>query len=221
MPMRSDFVPSAVAGESHLVSPITALVLRSTTNLLVVALFALLATSTLERFVASGSFKGFGLLTVNTLALILFLTRRPAKSETTSPKLWALALLGTALPLLLRATRGGESLAIGSEIQLFGLAMLTASLLSIRRSFAIVPGNRCIQDGGLYRCVRHPLYVSELLFFLGVVIASPTPFNVAIWIFECVVQLARALAEERFLSADPLYGAYCARVRYRLIPWVV
>lgn len=205
----------------RLVSPITALMLRSATNLLVIVLFAFLALSTYRRFLASGTLKGFGLLTVNTLVLVLFLTRRRAKSETTSPKLWALALLGTALPLLLRATAEGDGVAIGSTIQLIGLAMVTASLLSLRRSFAIVPGNRRIQDGGLYRFVRHPIYVSELTVLFGVVIASPTLLNAVIWISLCMVQLARARAEERFLCADPLYGAYCARVRYRLIPWVI
>lgn len=60
----------------------------------------------------------------------------------------------------------------------------------------------------------------ELILVLGVVLTNPSALNAAIWVCECVLQLARARAEERFLSADPLYAAYCAQVRRRLIPWV-
>lgn len=189
-------------------------------DLLIAVLFTLLAIASFHQFVNSGSWKAFGVLAVNTLFLSLFLTRRPAKAETTSVPLWLLGFTGTALPLLLRPAAAGAS-AVGSTIQLAGLLMLAVALLSLRRSFAIIPGNRGIRQGGFYRLVRHPVYLSELTVFFGLVLANPTWLNAAIWACECVLQLARVRAEERFLSADPLYRAYCERVPYRLIPWVV
>jgi protein-S-isoprenylcysteine O-methyltransferase Ste14 len=99
--------------------------------------------------------------------------------------------------------------------------MVAAGLLSLRRSFAVVPGNRGVRDGGLYRIVRHPIYISELMAVLGAVLVYPTIRNVLLWITLCGVQFARARAEEEFLSSDPVYRAYRARVRYRLIPGVL
>jgi protein-S-isoprenylcysteine O-methyltransferase Ste14 len=190
-------------------------------NLLIVALFTLLAVASFHRYVDSGSLTAFGVLAVNTLFLALFLSRRPAKAETASIPVWLLGFAGSVLPLLLRPAAAGRGAALGSLLQLLGLFMLAVALLSLRRSFAIVPGNRGIQQGGLYRLVRHPVYLSELTVFLGVILCNPIGLNAAIWVCECAVQVARARAEERFLSADPLYRAYCKRVRHRLIPGII
>lgn len=197
-------------------------ILQGAMNLMIVLLFTLLAIASFHQYLASRSLKAFGVLAVNTLFLALFLTRKPAKAETTSLPLWLLGFAGTALPWLLRPTAAiGHSAGLSSTIQFSGLVMLTIALLSLRRSFAVVPGNRGIQRGGSYRLIRHPVYLSELTVLLGVVLANPTWLNAAIWVCECALQLARLRAEERFLSADPLYRAYCKRVRYRLIPGIV
>ena len=189
-------------------------------NLLIVLLFALLAISSFHRYVDSRSLQAFGVLAVNTLFLALFLARRPARDETRSPVLWALSFAGTALPLLLRPATQGHGPHFGTMLELAGIVMLVAALLSLRRSFAVVPGNRGIQRGGMYRLVRHPVYLAELTLLLGLVLANPTVSNAVIWACECALQLARAKAEERFLAVDPVYEAYRAQVRYRLIPWV-
>jgi len=187
-------------------------------NILVVLLLLLLALSSYRRFVSSHSLWSFGILTVNTLFLCLFLTRPTAKSETTSLPLYLIATAAVALPLLLRPSATVAPAAIGYGMQLAGLVMLMGSLLSLRRSFALVPGNRGIRDGGLYRFVRHPMYLSELTILLGVVVANPTTANIIVWICECGLQVARARAEEDFLATDPVYRAYRERVPYRLLP---
>ena len=195
--------------------------LQGAMNLLIVALFTLLAIASFHHYVGSGSLQAFAVLAVNALFLALFLTRRPAKAETCSVPLWLLGLSGTALPLLLRPATPWHGPRVGSTLELIGIAMLIIALLSLRRSFAVVPGNRGIQRDGMYRLVRHPVYLSELTLLLGVVLANPSVLNAMIWACECVLQLARARAEERFLAADPLYPAYCKQVRFRLIPWLV
>jgi protein-S-isoprenylcysteine O-methyltransferase Ste14 len=187
-------------------------------NVLVVLLLLVLALASYRQFRLSHSIASFGVLSVNTLFLCLFITRPKAKSETSSLPLWLLANIAVALPMLLRPGSSAEHFSAGYALQIAGLVMLLGSLLSLRRSFAIVPGNRGIRDGGLYRIVRHPMYFSELTVLLGVVLANPTAANLVIWICECGLQFVRALAEEDFLSTDPRYRAYRERVRYRLIP---
>jgi protein-S-isoprenylcysteine O-methyltransferase Ste14 len=196
-------------------------VCQAALNIVVLLLFALLAVSSYQHFVTSRSLSSLGILAINTLFLSLFLTRRDAKAETPSLRLWLLGMAGTALPLLLRPSGGPGFIGFGTVLQLAGIALVACALLSLRRSFAVVPGNRGIRDGGLYRIVRHPIYISELLALLGAVLVSPTLANWMIWVCECGLQFARAHAEEEFLSSDPAYRAYRERVRFRLIPGMI
>lgn len=187
-------------------------------NIVILLLCTLLVTASYQHFVSSRSVQSFGILVVNGLFLGLFVARRPAVSETTSLPLWLLAVAGCTLPLLLRPSAQPGFVGVGMALQLAGMIMVTAGLLSLRRSFGVVPGNRGVREGGLYRVVRHPIYLSELVVLLGTVLVSPTATNCVILLGECGLQFARARAEEDFLSSDPVYRAYRARVRYRLIP---
>jgi protein-S-isoprenylcysteine O-methyltransferase Ste14 len=94
-------------------------------------------------------------------------------------------------------------------------------MLSLRRSFGIVPAHRGIRTQGLYNIVRHSLYSSELIWILGFVLVNPSAWNISLWLSDCVLQFTRAVAEERFLSMDPIYSRYRAHVKYRLIPFVI
>lgn len=187
-------------------------------DIVVLLLFTLCAIASYEHFLGSRSIQSFGILAVNALFLGLFLTRRRSAAESPSLPLWLLGVAGTALPLLLRPSDLPVYVRTGTAIQLGGMVLMAAGLLSLRRSFAVVPGNRGVRDGGLYRVVRHPIYISELVAVLGAVLVSPTILNWMLWASLCGVQFVRARAEEQFLSADPAYRAYRGRVRYRLIP---
>lgn len=193
-------------------------ILQAALNILLIVLFVLLAVVSYRHFMASRSIRSLSILVVNALILTLFLSRSPAQSETPRLSLWLLGLTGTALPMLLRPSDGAGFLHVGAAIQVTGIVMVAAGLLSLRRSFAVVAGNRGIRDGGMYRIVRHPIYVSELVALLGAVVISPTVTNWVLWGCECVLQYARARAEEDFLSSDPVYRAYHARVCYGFIP---
>ncbi len=121
----------------------------------------------------------------------------------------------------MRPTAPWGSAVTGNVLQVAGLCVVAASLLSLRRSFGIVPAHRGIRTEGLYSFVRHPLYAAELSAILGFVIANPSVWNISLWFGDCLLQFGRARAEEGFLSADPAYSQYRARVKYRFIPGVI
>src|SRR5215469_4592854 len=97
--------------------------LQTAMNVVIVALFTLLVMGSLHAYHASGSLQSFGILAINTLLLGLFLTRKPAKAETSSAPLWLLGFAGTAFPLLLRpaAAAAGNGASLGSVIEAAGL----------------------------------------------------------------------------------------------------
>jgi protein-S-isoprenylcysteine O-methyltransferase Ste14 len=190
-------------------------------NVVVVVFLGLMAQGCYRKFHDSGSINWLGLLIVNSIMVAMYVVKRDASSISKSPFLWLLGFGGTCLPLVLRPTAPSLLFSIGDIIQMIGIVAIVASMLSLRRSFGIVPAHRGIRTGGLYSFVRHPLYASELLWMLGFVIANPSGWNVALWFCDCVLQFTRAFAEERFLSVDPVYSQYRARVKYRLLPLVI
>lgn len=195
--------------------------LKIIANVVVVVALGLLAYACYRKYHDTGAINWLGLLIVNTVFVAMYIARRDAASISSSPSLWLLAFAGTCLPLILRPTAPMASASVGNVVQLVGICANVASMLSLRRSFGIVPAHRGIRTQGLYNLVRHPLYASELLWMIGFVIANPSAWNIGLWLGDCVLQLTRAGAEERFLSADPLYAQYRARVKYWLIPLVI
>ncbi|MEN8259714.1 MAG: methyltransferase [Pseudomonadota bacterium] len=195
--------------------------LNALANLTAILLFSLVALSSYRHFQNTGSPLSFGLVLVNGVFVTLFLIRREPKAVSPHLFAWILAAAGTIAPLLFRPVESVLSstlFALGHGVQVLGAVMILVALLSLRRSFGIVPANRGIQAGGLYRLVRHPLYAAELLFFLGFVLAHPSIGNIVLWVVELGLQFSRARVEESFLREDPVYQWYLSRVRYRLIP---
>lgn len=133
--------------------------------------------------------------------------------------------LAAALPSLLIAAVTVQAASharwpLGSLV-LGGLGALVAlpSVVSLGRSFAILPGVRALRTKGMYRLVRHPLYLGEALLFAGAAAA------LGAWGAVAALLLAPMLAwriqvEERLLATEPGWQEWAARVRWRLVPFV-
>ena len=200
---------------------ILASAIKVVANVTVVVFLGLMANACYHKFHDSGSLNWLGLLIVNSIMVVMYVAKRDANAISQSPFVWLLAFAGTCLPMILRPTAPAVATDIGNMMQLVGIAAIGASMLSLRRSFGIVPAHRGIRTGGLYNLIRHPLYASELFWMLGFVVANPSAWNIALWVCDCVLQFSRASAEERFLGGDPIYSQYRARVKYRLLPLVI
>lgn len=196
-------------------------VLRVASTAAMVLAFGFMAYAAFRKFLDTGSINTLGVVVVNAIFVTMFVTRRDATTVSSSPTLWLIAFAGTFLPLLMRPASLSLSLNTGNTIQFVGTCCVVASILSLRRSFGIVPANRGVRTQGLYNIVRHPLYASELITFGGFAIANPSVWNICIWLTDCGLQFTRACAEERLLSTDPDYMQYRSRVRWRMIPRVI
>jgi protein-S-isoprenylcysteine O-methyltransferase Ste14 len=74
---------------------------------------------------------------------------------------------------------------------------------------------------GPYRHVRHPLYTSAVLYFLGAPLLLGSWCGLALAPLLIAAVAFRAVMEERMLSAElEGYAAYAARVRWRLVPLI-
>ena len=109
-----------------------------------------------------------------------------------------------------------ESLTLA--ITAIGLMVVVAGKISLGRSFGLTPANRGVVCGGLYRFVRHPIYLGYLITHVGFVIANPADWNLVVLAIADVALMLRAKREELTLAADPAYSDYMQRVRWRIVP---
>jgi protein-S-isoprenylcysteine O-methyltransferase Ste14 len=74
---------------------------------------------------------------------------------------------------------------------------------------------------GPYAIVRHPMYASGLLLFIGTPLALGSYWGLGVLPLILPALLWRLFDEERFLTKNlPGYMDYCAKVRWRMIPKV-
>ena len=191
-------------------------------NVLLAALFVAFAVAHFSVARRTGRWlTTMPLVVQEALLVVLFLTRRRSISTSARPFDWVVGGVGTFLPLLLRATdQPGPLSWLGGPLQVLGLSLAIVAIAFLGRSMGVVAANRGIQTAGLYRVVRHPIYASYLLSYVGYFISYPTWRNGLIAAVTLVALNARAIVEERLLAEDSYYRAYLRQVRWRFLPHV-
>jgi protein-S-isoprenylcysteine O-methyltransferase Ste14/uncharacterized membrane protein (UPF0127 family) len=191
-------------------------------NLALALGFGFFAAANMSRAVATGQWATtMPMVFQEALLVVLFLTRRRSLVTSGRPLDWAVAVVGTALPLLLRPGDVPGPLSwLGEPLQCLGVGAAILALASLGRSFGVVPANRGIKTSGLYRLVRHPAYAGYLLGYTGYVLCYPTPRNALLVVVTLLAFNIRAIVEERLLQRDPSYDAYLRGTRWRFVPYV-
>ncbi len=101
-----------------------------------------------------------------------------------------------------------------------GLAVMVCGVISLGRSFGVMPRARGLVRTGLYRQIRHPIYLGEFLAFGGMLLPTLSPFTFAIYVTFALLQAYRMAQEERTLEgAYPEYAQFRATTS-RLLPGI-
>ncbi|QDK32016.1 methyltransferase family protein [Sphingomonas sp. IC081] len=155
-------------------------------------------------------------LVAELLGVVLILLQRPG-DVATGVKPVLVGFGGTAAGLLIvpRGVQLVPDLASTSMI-LGGVALSILAKLSLRRSFGVVAANR-----GVYRLVRHPMYMAYIINHIGYLMLYLSAWNLAVYALAWILLWMRTDEEEKVLRADPAYRAYAEKVRSRLIPGLV
>jgi protein-S-isoprenylcysteine O-methyltransferase Ste14 len=157
------------------------------------------------------------------VAATVVVRMRPArKARGVEPRISA--LIGTfLLPVVVLFPRRELSLIAGlvsTLMTLSGNAFAVVVLTQLRESFSIMAEARQLVTTGVYRRVRHPLYLSEEIAAIGVVMQFLSPWTALILAVQIGFQLRRMRNEEVILAAIfPEYLAYRERAA-RILPGI-
>jgi protein-S-isoprenylcysteine O-methyltransferase Ste14 len=158
--------------------------------------------------------------------IVLLLVRRPAKDAGRDWLGIVMAYSGTFGPMLLLGLGGvGEAGPFQKLVSVIlmttGMTFAIYSVAYLGRSFGAVPRARALVTSGPYSRIRHPLYVGEMVAFIGAILIDVSPYKVAVLLLLVFLQGYRAILEERVLSgAFPEYMAYRGRTE-RFIPGLI
>jgi protein-S-isoprenylcysteine O-methyltransferase Ste14 len=155
-------------------------------------------------------------------ATVMVRMRPTHKARGVEPRISA--LIGTfLLTVVVLFPRRELSLIAGlvaALLTLAGNAFAVLVLTQLRGSFSIMPEARELVTAGVYRLVRHPLYLAEEIAAIGVVMQFFSPWTVLILVVQIGFQLRRMRNEEVILAEIfPEYLAYRERT-VRILPGI-
>jgi protein-S-isoprenylcysteine O-methyltransferase Ste14 len=191
-------------------------------RVLVGALFLTQAWRLLGDFLETNRATDLLLLVGEALVVVLTCLRRPASVIDRRPVVRVVTAMSMTLPLLSQPARVAPLLSETVAAMLLGLGLLivVGGKMSLGYSFGLLPANRGVMERGLYRVVRHPIYLGYLLTHIPFLAAHPSGWNAAVLLIGDAALIVRALYEEETLGLDPQYVRYCQTVKWRLLPGI-
>jgi protein-S-isoprenylcysteine O-methyltransferase Ste14 len=188
----------------------------------IASLFTLLAVRLGVDYLETGRLTGLLLLASEALVVVLTLFRRAPALVDRSIRARVLTVMSLLGPLLMMPSSLSPlaSEAVTVAVSAAGLAVVIAGKVSLGRSFGLMPANRGIVCTGLYKVVRHPIYMGYLITHVAFLAANPSLWNIVALVGADLALMARAVCEEATLARDAEYLDYQTRVRWRVVPGV-
>jgi protein-S-isoprenylcysteine O-methyltransferase Ste14 len=102
-----------------------------------------------------------------------------------------------------------------------GIAMLVVIQNGYAAATVTVESGQSVVSTGVYKFVRHPMYVGNVIMMIGVPLALGSYWGL-LFVLPGVAALVFRIRDEETLLAQELtgYRNYAQRVRYRLVPYV-
>jgi protein-S-isoprenylcysteine O-methyltransferase Ste14 len=102
-----------------------------------------------------------------------------------------------------------------------GFAMLVIVQNNYAAATVTVETGQFVASRGVYKFVRHPMYVGNVIMMVGIPLALGSYWGLLLVIPGVLVLVSRILDEEKLLTQELQgYLEYTQRVRYRLLPYV-
>ena len=188
----------------------------------IIVLFSMMAVRFGADFLKTGRVTGLLLLVSELLVVVLTVMRRSAAAVDRSMRARVLTVLSMLAPPLLQPAQVAAILPQAATVaaSIVGLAIVISGKVTLGRSFGLMPANRGVVSSGVYRVVRHPIYLGYLITHVAFLLATPSAWNIGALVAADAALLLRAVCEEQTLARDAQYRAYQQVVRWRVCPGV-
>lgn len=160
------------------------------------------------------------LLISELMSLLTIIASRQPTFRDLNPAYMALTSLASFLvPLLISVQDNAAAIPerMGEVLACIGILFQIYAKISLGRSFGLLAARRVIKVRGAYRFVRHPIYLGYFIAHVAFLLTNFSARNLIIIACLYCMQIMRALREEKILSVDDVYRAYCQQTRYRFI----
>ena len=164
-------------------------------NLFGVFLFAMLTVLRISQAL-DGSWIAVLLTLQSGLAIALYF-RRSEPEESVGWAAQAFAWFSALLPMAFSPGMTKTLWLILAPVP--GLLLALWAMLALDRSFSVAPARRVLVTRGPYAYLRHPMYFGEIISFVGVLIASFSLWNIAIFALFLVTVAWRMSVENKLL----------------------
>ena len=158
-----------------------------------------------------------------TVFLGFILVRRPSKGVDPDLRnqLIAMMAFGSGALFVTEPRTENASLLLAAKITMLASNILgLGTILNLGRNFGILIAIRGVETLGFYSIIRHPMYFTDILLRVGLVLQVPAALNIFLAVATGALYVKRALLEEAFLSKDPAYKEYMQHVCYRFLPFI-
>ncbi len=112
---------------------------------------------------------------------------------------------------------------IGAAIGLVGLALGLLSFKALGRNFRVFGAPRrsgTLITNGIYRYIRHPMYIGTIMAVGGYVLAFGSLLATPLWLGVTIFYVVKSIKEERLLiDKYPEYEEYCKHT-WKFIPYI-
>ena len=145
----------------------------------------------------------FALLVLRDLAASWFLLTRNINKQNSVPiTIEILAYVSSAIPFIYfgssHSIHNGEL--ISTVLAIIGFSISTLALFDLGQSFGVSPANRGIVRTGLYRYIKHPMYLGYVISEFGFILLNP--FNIIIWSTSAILYFFRTKFENKALLSN-------------------
>lgn len=160
------------------------------------------------------------LATFNLMLTIIILTRRAACKVSLNPSDIIITMFGTYAILFTQGVGSQQEILALQVIGGIGIIISFTGLITLNKSFGLLPADRGIVSNGIYQLVRHPIYAGYFISNICFLCQNYSPRNLMCFSLFAIFESWRILREENLLMQNTEYAEYAMRTRWRIIPWV-
>jgi protein-S-isoprenylcysteine O-methyltransferase Ste14 len=154
----------------------------------------------------------------NAVLVCLFLTRRNPNRISFHPQDLIATFIGTFSTTMVVGVADAPDHIILEIIGTLGFTFSMLGILTLRKSFGMLPADRGIVKVGVYKIVRHPIYAGYLLHYSCFLAQNYNIRNAFIFLLFVFFECYRLVREEKLLTQNPEYFEYTKTTPWRICP---